>query len=109
METLANAAEERIYMQLDDIVESGSFEPPDQFMPLPKATQIVTQYINLYATCKLEEKKMQLLRDWFAQVQVIVQAAQPPAMPAQPTPQAQPIPQPQSPLVSNAVPQSGTA
>lgn len=102
METLANAAEERIYMILDDIVEKGKEEPPDQFMPIPKAEQIVVQYINLYATCKLEESKMQMLRDWFAELQVLKQAAMPPPM-VQPVPQAQPQPQPQSPLVPNAV------
>ena len=111
METLANAAEERIYMQLDEIVESGKFEPPDQFMPIQtgKCDQIVTQYINLYATCKLEESKMQKLRDWFAEVQNLKQMMTPPQIPAQPVPQAQPQPLPQSPLVPNAVQQPGNA
>lgn len=100
METLANAAEERIYMQLDEIVESGSYEPPDQFMPIPKCEQIVTQYINLYATCKLEERKMQKFRDWFTELQNLKAMATPPPM-AQPMPQAAPQPTPQSPLVPN--------
>ncbi len=104
METLANSAEERVYMYLDDIVESGSYEPPDQFIPIPKAEQIVVQYINLYATCKLEERKMQMLRDWFAELQVLKQQAAPPP-PPQPVPQAQPQPLPQSPLVPNGNPQ----
>jgi hypothetical protein len=100
METLANAAEERIYMYLDDIMEKGKYEPPDQFMPIPKCEQIVVQYINLYATCKLEERKMQMLRDWFAEVQVLKQAAMPPPVP-QPVPQGAPQPTPTSPLVPN--------
>jgi hypothetical protein len=100
METLANAAEERIYMQLDEIVESGAYDPPDQFMPIPKCESIVTQYINLYATCKLEEKKMQMFRDWFNELQNIKQMAVPPPA-AMPAPQAAPQPTPTSPLVPN--------
>jgi hypothetical protein len=103
METLANAAEERIYMCLDEIVEHSKYEQPDEFMPLAKAEQIVVQYINLYATCKLEESKMDLLRDWFLAIQVLKAKMQPPPMPA-PVPQAQP--QPQSPLVPNTTPQA---
>lgn len=102
METLANAAEERIFQQLDEVVEHGRLEMPDEFMPLPKAEQIVVQYINLYATCKLEEHKMDQLRDWFQAVQVIKAKMMPPPMPV-PVPQAQPQPLPQSPLVPNAV------
>lgn len=105
METLANAAEERIYQQLDQIVEDGKIEPPDEFMPLPKAEQIVVQYINLYATCKLEERKMDMLRDWFQTIQVLKAKMMPPPVP-QPVPQAQPQPLPTSPLVPNAAPQA---
>lgn len=105
METLANAAEERIYMYLDEIIESGKFEPPDQFLPIPKAEQIVVQYINLYATCRLEEAKMQKLRDWFNNVEVLKAQATPPPQP-QAVPQAAPQPLPQSPLVPNNMPQA---
>ena len=114
METLANAAEERIYMQLDDIIEHGKEAMPDQFMPImpmgpgqsSKAEQIVVQYINLYATCKLEESKMQMLRDWFTAIQTLKQQMAPPAppMPAG-GPQAVPQPLPQS----NLLPQSQPA
>lgn len=114
VETLANASEERIYCVLDDIIESGKYTPPDPFMNIQLAVQLVTQYYNLYACRKLEENKMQMLRDFHTQCLTLVQAMQPPApagmlgqAPGQgapaPTPQAQPVPQPQSPLVSNAV------
>lgn len=103
METLANAGEERIYMQLDDITDTGKFEPPDVFMLLPKAEQIVVQYINLYATCKLEEAKMQKLRDWWTVLQSLKAAAMPAPQPmAAPSPQAVPEPPPTSPLLPNA-------
>lgn len=79
IETLANSSEERIFYILDEIVENGVYEPPDQFMNLQKAAEIVTQYINLYSTCKLEEDKMQMLRDFFTGIQDLMMAAMPPA------------------------------
>jgi len=104
IEKLANAGEERIFQILDEIIEEGKYTPPDPFMDLQLATQLTTQYINLYSQAKLEESKAQLLRDFFAQVQTLKQAAIPP-QPMQPTPQANPQPLPQSPLVPNTNPQ----
>lgn len=104
IEKLANAGEERIFSILDDIIETGKYVAPDPFMDLQLATQLTTQYINLYAPAKLEEAKMQKLRDFFSQIQAIVQAAMPPAQPQAPAaaPQANPEPAPTSPLVPNA-------
>lgn len=99
VEKLANAGEERILQILDDIVEHGKFVPADPFMDLQLATTLVTQYINLYGSAKLEESKMDMLRQFFSQIQTIVQAAQPPPMPQ---PQANPQAPPTSPLVPNA-------
>lgn len=103
IEKLANAAEERILQQLDDIVEHGKYVPPDTFTDLMLATQLVTQYINLYASAKLEESKLDMLREYFTQIQMIKQAAMPPPMP-QPgaTPLANPQAPPTSPLLPNA-------
>lgn len=106
IEKLANAGEERIFQILDDIIETGKYTPPDPFMDLQLATQLTVQYINLYGQAKLEESKAQKLRDFFAQIQAIKQAAQPPPAPAQPTPQAVPQAPPQSPLIPN-MPQAG--
>lgn len=85
-EILANAAEERILKILDDIVDKGSFEPPDPYMNIQLALEKTTQYINLYAAAQLEESKLQLLRDFFTQLQTLMQAAQPPPMPGGPGP-----------------------
>jgi hypothetical protein len=100
VEKLANAAEERILQTLDDIIEHGKFTPPDPFTDLMLATQLSTQYINLYASAKLEENKMDMLKDYFTQVEQIKQAAMPPPRP-QAQPQANPQPAPTSPLVPN--------
>jgi len=104
IEKLANAAEERIFQVLDDIIDTGKYTPPDPFMNLDLATQLTTQYINLYSQAKLEESKCQKLRDFFTQVQTLKQAAMPPPMPAQAgaAPQASPQAPPQSPLIPNS-------
>lgn len=102
-ERLDNASEERIYQQLDSIVEDGKFIEPDVFLDLQLAEQLVVKYINLYLACKLEEKKADLLRTYFQQVQALQEAATPVPVPAPVgTPQANPEPLPTSPLVPNA-------
>jgi hypothetical protein len=101
---LANAAEERILMVLDDMVESSKYCPPDPWMPLDLAEQKVTAYINLYGAAKLEESKMQLLRNFFSQIQALKMAAQPPqpvSSPMATQPQASPEPAPTSELIPN--------
>ena len=102
-EKLANASEERIFQCLDNIVETGKYTPPDMFMDLALAQELTVQYINLYLAAKLEENKAQMLRDFFTQIQTLMQAGQPqPApQPQAPPPQAQAAPQPVSPLVPN--------
>lgn len=84
-DSLAIALEERILKNLDDIVEKGKkgYEPPDSFLldPSDLATKLSVQYINKYAVTDIEESKMQLLRDYFTQVQLLKQAAMPPPMP----------------------------
>ena len=76
-------------------------------MDIILATELTTQYYNLYVAAKLEEDRAQMLRDFFSQLQSLKQAATPPAAPPQGNaPQATPQPLPQSPLVPNAVPQS---
>lgn len=102
-ERLDNASEERIFKYLDAIVEDGDYTPPDSFMDLQLATQLVVQYINLYLAANLEEKKADMLRMFFKQCQALVQAAMPPPMPMAPVPQATAAPLPESPLVPNAV------
>lgn len=93
-DALANALEERILKALDSIVEKGKAgykqNIPDAFIldPSDLATKLCVQYINKYAVTDIEESKMQLLRDYFTQVQNLKQAAMPP--PRQPMPGAQP-------------------
>ncbi len=105
IDKLNNASEERIFQQLDSIVEDGTYLQPDGFLDLELATQLTTQYLNLYLAAKLEEKKADMLRDYFQQIQDLkaemAQAMMPPAQ-APGMPQANPEPAPTSPLVPNS-------
>lgn len=106
---LAASLEERILYCLDEIIESGKKDwdgyadiAPDPFIldPSDLATTLCVNYINLYSTQSLEEEKMQLLRDWFTQVQALKAQANPPqpqmAAPSPQTGQGQ-LPPPQPP------------
>lgn len=85
-DSLANALEERILHDLDSIVENGKkgFNPPDAFIldPTDLATTLSVQYINKYMVTDMEESKLQLLRDYWTQVQDKKQEAMPPPQPA---------------------------
>jgi hypothetical protein len=100
VDRLAIAAEERILKQLDDIVESGKYSPPDPYTDIAKAIQLVTQYYNLYTSCGLEESKASMLRNYHQQLLALQQAAMPP----QPMDAGMPLAEPQAPPVSDLLP-----
>lgn len=115
VEKLANSGEERILQYLDDIVEDGKYSGPDPFMDLELATELCTQYYNLYVAAKLEESKAQMLRTFFDQIQTLKQEAMapPPGAPGLPVgPGAPGLPPggnaptgvPQAPPVSDLLP-----
>lgn len=109
VDKLSNASEERILQYLDQIVESGKYNPPDPFMDLELAQKLVTQYYNLYAPAKLEESRQDQLRDFFSQIQALKQAAQPPPQPGMPgapgaAPGAGAIGVPEAPPVNDLMP-----
>ena len=101
---LAEALRNRILGILSDIVEDGKEPVADEFLldPTDLATTLTVQYINVYSRAKLEERKMQMLRDFLIQMQNLKQAAAPPPMPMGPPqmgpqgqgPNAQPPPAP---------------
>jgi len=106
-EQLDNASEERIFKILDGIVEDGKYTEPDAFMDLALGIELTVKYYNLYMAASLEEDKAEMLRNFFKQCLALQQAAMPPPMPMQATPQANAAPLPTSPLVPNANPQPG--
>ena len=110
VEKLANASEERIFQILDEIVEDGKYTPPDPFMDIQLANDLVVQYYNLYSSARLEPEKSQMLRTFFNQVQAMKAAAMPPPPPqapgAAPAPNA-PMASPQAPPASPLIPNGG--
>lgn len=113
VEKLANAAEERIFQVLDEIVEEGKYTPPETFTDLDMALEKVVQYINLYSGAKLEEDRMEMLRTFFNQVndlkmQAAAGAAPPPGampgVPGAPVAGADPLAVPQAPPTSDLMP-----
>lgn len=111
---LAFALEERILSNLDAIIDEGKkgYSPPDNFIldPSDLATTLTVNYINKYAVTDLEESKMDLLRDYFTQVQALKAAATPPPVQAAPTQtQGAPPPIPVAPPNPSVGPTSGVA
>lgn len=98
VDKLDNAAEEKIYKLLDEIVDTGKYTAPDPFMNLQLAEQISVKYYNLYTAAKLEESKAQKLRTFNQQCKDLQAQAM------QGMPQGMPMGQPQA--VPQAPPQS---
>lgn len=82
-DSLANALEERILHDLDAIVTDGEYNPPDEWVldPNDLATTLPIQYINKYIVTDIEEEKLDMLRNYFAQVQILKGRANPPQLP----------------------------
>ena len=102
VDKLANAGEERILQVLDNIVDEGKFSPPDPFMDISLAEQLTTQYYNLYEPAKLDEERLEMLRQFFTQIQALkAQAAAAMAPPPGAMPQANPEAPAQSDMIPN--------
>lgn len=101
VEKLANAAEERLLQCLDLIVEDGDYTPPEPSMDIQLGQTLTTQYLNLYGSIKLEEKKMDMLRQFFAQLGILEQQA---LGASEPDPGAAPQAVPTAPPISETLP-----
>lgn len=87
---LAVALQERIMHDLDAIIADGEkgYNPPDEFIldPDDTATKLTVQTYNKYVVTNIDPKKLDLLMDYFTQVQDIKAKAAPPPMPMAPPP-----------------------
>ena len=114
---LANALEERVLHDLDAIVEDGAkgYSPPDEFIldASDLASTLAIQTINKYAVTDLEEEKMDLLRAYWTDVQVLkakaMAEAQAQTAMAAPAPGAPPAAAPQAPQTPVAPPQASVS
>lgn len=122
VESLANAAEDLLCEILDGICDEGEYAPPEPTDDLKLGKELVVEYINRGRSQDLEDERLDLLRQWSAQLDWLVQLAMPPAPPPMPgmvpggppgmppggamgpgmgPPQAMPMAPPQSALVPN--------
>jgi len=102
-DNLANAAEDLLHKKIEEMLYDGKVYAPEQFNDLQLAKQLALQYYNYGQYCNAPEDRLQILRDFLAQIGDIDGSIQ-----AATQPQAAPMPQPQSNLVPN-VPQTGAA
>lgn len=107
IESLANAQEDLLTKLLDGMVDDGEYSPPEPTDDLSMASEMVIEYIQRYRALGLEDDKLELLRTFNEQIQMLMDraaaAATPPMAPAPANgPQAAPMPPPQSELLPNA-------
>ncbi len=106
VESLANAQEDWICKTLDLIMDDGEYNPPEPEMNLQQAQMMVLQYIAQGSVNNLDPEKLELLRNFKAQVEILIQKAMPPApLPSAGGAAAVPLAPPQSDLLPN-MPQS---
>jgi hypothetical protein len=104
IENLKNSAQDYLHEIFEKMVEEGEYTPPEPFDDLALAREMAMQYYSQGKCAMLEEEKLELLRRFMGQIDMLQAAAQPP-MPPQGMPgagpQAAPMPQPTSDLVQN--------
>lgn len=103
--SLADAQEELVLQVLDAIVDDGDYAPPEPTDDLALNKETVLHYLQLYRRLELEPEKLDLLRTWNSQVDMLMARALAPAVaaPQAPSvPQAQAMPAPQSALLPQA-------
>ena len=109
-ESLANAQEDMLSMVLDDIIDNGNYSPPEPTDDLQMAKEMCLEYLQKYRALDLEEEKLDMLRNFNAQIDAMLdkaaemQAARATMMAPPPgaKPLAAPTAPPQSELLPNA-------
>jgi hypothetical protein len=105
IEDLNTAKEDYLRMVIEKIIDEGEFTPPEPFDDLQLAQELFLEYYALGKMNGLEESKLEMLRTFNDQAQILItQASQPPqppqADPAGGTPQGAPPPAPTSDLMA---------
>lgn len=78
VESLANASEDLLAMVLDGICDDAEYVPPEPTDDLHLAKELVVEYINRGRLQELEPERLDMLRTWSTQVDMLVQASMPP-------------------------------
>ena len=102
VEDLANAQEEYLQKILDKIVDDGEYTTPEPEDDLDLGIELSIQYYTQGKLNNLDDERLELLRQFNQQCQLLKQKAAEAMQPAaQPQPQGQPLPPPQSDLIKN--------
>jgi hypothetical protein len=105
VEELANSAEEYLQEILEKIIDDGVFTPPEPYDDLGLARELALQYYAQGKKNGLEEEKLDMLRSFMDQLDILeqktAQALQPAPMQAPGGGQAVPEPSPTSDLLPN--------
>lgn len=99
-ESLANAAEEWLHQVLEKIVDEGEYTSPEPEMDLMLANELALEYYAQGKTLGLEEERLEMLRTFRDQINMLTEKAMPPQSPT-PAPQAVPQPPPVSDMIPN--------
>jgi hypothetical protein len=110
VESLQNAAEEYLTQVLEMIVDDGVMTAPEPFDDLALARELALEFYAQGKCQNLDEDKLELLRRFLGQLDVLEnQAMPPPAAQTAALPQAQPAAPPQSDLIPNVPGMSAAA
>lgn len=107
-ENLYNSVNDYLHKILDKIVEDGEFTAPEPYDDLQSARKLALEYYARGKLNNLEDDKLELLRRFLSQIDMILNPPQPPmpmapgGAPGQPGP-GQPMANPQAPPVSPLV------
>lgn len=105
-ENLANAQMDYLHQILDKITEDGDFTAPDPFDNLQMARKLAMEYYSQGKLNNMPEDRLEMLRQFMQQIDMLTQAANPPAPQAMPggAAPANPQPTPISQLIPNVNP-----
>lgn len=100
-ENLANASLDYLHNILDEMVENGKFTPPEPFDNLNKARELALEYYAQGKLNNLDEGKLELLRKFIKQIDVLLTPPPTPMATAQGAAPANPTATPTSNLIPN--------
>ncbi len=111
-ENLSNSTSDYLHMILDDMIDDGKFTAPEPFDNLQEAKKLALEYYAQGKLNKLADDKLELLRKFMKQIDMLLAPPPMAAAPGQPmpggqpgagvgAPQAAPEPTPMSNLIPN--------
>jgi hypothetical protein len=103
-DSLRQAVEDRIMSDLESIIDKGVYEPPDPYLDLKMARMYAVQFYNRAAVQKVPGPRLEMIRTYCAQLDVLMQKAMPsvPMVPPNGVPTGAPAAPPTAELLPTA-------